>query len=105
MKANLGTLPEEVRNFVKALVENAKQVEDWAKPDMSEGRCFADTIAYVSRRDDGSVEVSDNYERFFDTIYIYQDGEWKTRRLYSEQEPKNYTYEQCMADASIMFTG
>jgi hypothetical protein len=107
MRAKLDTLPEEVKTFVSALVANAKQVEGWDTCDMEGGRCFADTIPYVKTLDDGeSVQVCDNYERFFDTIYTYHPTQgWSIRWMYADREPESYSYEKAMADAQIMFTG
>lgn len=106
-------LPNQVKDFVTALVANAKLNKEWAICDMEGGKCFADTIPYVKRQVDGSYQISDNYERFFDTIYVFtpnadathSPGEWSLRYGYSDIAPHSYTYEQAMADASIMFTG
>lgn len=104
--AELSAYPEEVRDFVTALIANAKTNEDWAKPDLEGGKCFAETIPYVKRIPDGSVRIMDNYERFFDTIYQRSaDGVWTIRAMYSDEPAKPYTFEQCMGDAQIMFTG
>lgn len=99
-------LPEQVKTFVAALVQNAKQVEEWAICDMEGGKCFADTIPYVKTLEDGSVQVCDNYEKFFDTIYTYHPTHgWSIRWMYADRAPKSYSYEMAMADANIMFTG
>lgn len=99
-------LPEQVKSFVEALIANAKQVEGWDTCDLEGGKCFADTIPYVKKLDDGSVEVCDNYEKFFDGIFIYSaEGDWSLRFMYSDRLPELYSYEKAMADASIMFTG
>lgn len=113
MITDLSTLPEQVRTFVLAAIANAKEVEGWDICDMEGGKCFADTILYVKRLDDGRIEVSDNYEKFFDIIYTYtpsQDesmraGVWNIRWMFADRSPRTYTFEQCMSDARCMFTG
>lgn len=108
---NSAPLPEPVARFVAALRDNALKVEDWSTPDLKGGRCFADTVVHVSVKPDGSVTICDNYERFFSTIYTYTpdadspDGRWTTRRMYSDEPAAPYSFEEAMADASIMFTG
>ena|SRR5277367_80809 len=99
-------LPEQVTSFVTALIANAKQVEGWDGHDMEGGKSFAETIPYVKRLDDGSIQVCDNYERFFDTIYTHSpQGEWSVRWMYADRQAQAYSYEQAMSDANIMFTG
>lgn len=105
-------LPWQVQNFVAALIANARTVEGWETPDLAGGKCFAETIAYVKKKPDGSIQVCDNYEKFFDIIYLYtpgkdvnEEGMWTIRHMYSDEPAESYSYEQCMADASIMFTG
>jgi hypothetical protein len=106
MKAMPDNLPEQVKTFVDALVANAKQVEGWDECDLEGGKCFADTVVYVKRLEDGSIQVCDNYEKFFDTIYTHSpEGQWSIRWMYADREPQTYSYEQAMSDASIMFTG
>lgn len=113
MKADLSTFPEQVRTFVQALIANAKEVEGWEVCDLEGGKCFADTIPYVKLLSDGRIQVCDNYEKFFDTIYTYtpsadeseRAGKWEIRWMYADREPRSYTFEKCMADAHCMFTG
>ena len=106
MVPNFSRLPEQVRNFITACVANAKTVGTWSVCDMEGGKCFADTLLCISQNDDGSVEISDNYEQFFSTIYTYTaQGEWKVRRMYSEEAYRPYSYEKAMRDASVLYTG
>ena len=137
MQLDYTKAPEQVRRFVQALIDNAKSAdEEWRKPDMAGGKCFAETIPYVSRESDGRIQVCDNYERLFGTVYTYyppgvgdgeckcaentehasqpclacqggssSEGRWTTRQMYSDEGDKPYTFDKCMADASIMFTG
>lgn len=105
--AALSEFPDEVRQFVTAMIANAKTVEGWAVLEFNDDtECFADRIPYVKRLSDGSVQICDNIEKFFSTIYRFSpEGVWTVREMYSDEPPKPYTFEQCMADASIMFTG
>ena len=92
----------QVQKFVEAVKENARQ--SWTKPEDKE---FIDSLLHVFTQDDGSVTISDNYERFFDIIYVVRvDGSWSYRKMWSESgELKSYSFEQAMSDASIMYTG
>jgi len=106
MKDKLAQAPDQVRQFVHALISNAKEVEGWEVCDMEDGKCFADTIAHIEHKEDGRWVVCDNYERFFSLIYTYTvAGEWTVRRMYGEGGEMPYSFAKCMADASIMFTG
>jgi hypothetical protein len=91
----MSTLPEPVKAFLAAMIENGKKV--WAPTET--GFCFAEEIPYVAVNEDGSVEISDNFERFFNWTYAYSPtGEWTI-------DGKPYSYEEAMADAGMMFTG
>lgn len=105
--AALSEFPDEVQQFVAALIANAKKVKGWEALEFGGGtECFADRIPYVRRLEDGGFQVCDNFEKFFDTIYKRSaDGVWTIRAMYSDEPERAYTFEQCMADASIMFTG
>lgn len=104
---DLATLPEPVRRFVEAIRDNALRVPSWDVPSLEGGKRFADTVVYVSAKDDGRITICDNYERFFPTIYTYtpSDDTWSIRHMYSEEPAEPYSFEQAMADAAIMFTG
>jgi hypothetical protein len=108
MKPDLNTLPEQVSNFVQALIFNAMEVEGWNVNDMEGGSCFADTIPHVKVNEDDSITICDNYDgRLFEIIYTYHSEDvWTVRRMYSDIPfDDTYSYAKCMADASIMFTG
>ena len=98
-------MPDQVSSFVAALIANAKRIEGWEVCNLRDGKCFADTVVYVKRLTDGSWQVCDNYEKFFSAIYLYKDGEWSIRHMYSELPAKPFDYYKCMLDADIMFTG
>ena len=94
-------IPEKVLKLKKAIIANAKKA--WGDDDI-----VAQDIAFVFyHRRHGKWEVSDNYERFFSTIYAYypETDTWTTRTMFGEDEEKPYTFEKAMADARIMFTG
>ena len=93
---------EQVDKFIAAIKENAAKI--WTEPDDKD---FIDGLVYVNKLDDESISISDNYERFFDTIYrVTPNGEWSYRRMWSESSIwKPYTFAQAMNDASILYTG
>lgn len=92
-------LNDNARKFIQAVKENAKQVEDWDED-------FISHLLYVRKLEDGSIQVSDNFEKFFDTIYTFRvDGTVGLRWGYSDRQPEEYSIEQAMGDASIMYTG
>ncbi|MFA4971389.1 MAG: hypothetical protein WC683_02165 [bacterium] len=106
-------LPEEVRRFVEAVFDNA--AKSWSADDnMSKKKWLSDPanqrfvteLLHITVDDEGVFEIADNFERFFDTIFIYSpDGSWSYRRMFSEDDPKPYSFAQAMHDASIMYTG
>ena len=87
-------MPTEVKKFVDAVEANAKEAE------MSLSR-----LVHTKMKDDGSWQMSDNYERFWSLIYTYRDGEWFVRDMHSERSEKPYTFAKAMSDASMMYTG
>ena len=93
---------KQVKEFMEAVKANAHRV--WNEPDDKD---FVNELLYIHEQDDGSITISDNYERFFDIIYrVTPDGEWSYRRMWSESVRwKPYTFAQAMSDASIMYTG
>lgn len=99
MNIDLSTLPQQVRDFVQAVRNNALQVPEWDEQ-------FVLTLLHIHPDMDGGWEVSDNYERFFGGVYTYTyGGKWLYRSMYSEQGDRPYQYVQVMADASIIYTG
>lgn len=112
MRTDPTTLPGPVQRFLTALRENALQVEGWADMEFEGGKaCFADRIAYTKVKDDGTITICDNFERFFSTIFEYRpdpaepNGRWTIREMYSDEPARAYSFELAMADASILFTG
>jgi len=100
MKLDIESLPENPRKFIQAVWENARKVEEWDDDDWVKG------LLYVKTLEDGSVQVSDNFERFFDTIYTFRpDGTVGLRWGYSDRAPQEYDMERALSDASIMYTG
>jgi predicted porin len=97
---NWQTSPQ-VKSFVEAILSNART--KWDSPD-DEG--FVEKLLYI-RQEGDVIEVSDNFERFFDTIYQYNvvTDTWRLRYGYSDKPEKAYSYEKAMSDASIMYTG
>jgi len=92
---------EQVEKFVAAIKENATKV--WTEPDDKD---FIDGLVYVEKLEDGSVSISDNYERFFSIIYrVDANGNWYYRTMYSDMPEREYSFEKAMGDASIMYTG
>lgn len=93
-------IPKQVKEFVEAATANAK--EAWG-----EDNIIAKDVMFAERGEDGSWTVSDNYERFFSTIYRFdpKSGAWTIRTMYAGEPEKPYTFEKVMADASILFTG
>jgi hypothetical protein len=95
------SIPKPVRDLRDAILANARKA--WGEDDI-----VAQDIAFVFSSPTGDRwEISDNYERFFSTIYYYypQTDTWTTRKMYSDDEEQPYTFEKAMADARIMFTG
>lgn len=92
----------QVQEFVEAAKNNASKV--WNEPEDKE---FVNELLYVYTQEDGSIIISDNFERFFDIIYrVTPDGEWSYRRVWSESSVwKPYSFMQAMSDASILYTG
>lgn len=92
--------PKEVLEFVRAMKANA--IEAWGESDP-----IAKDVVHVEELTSGDWQVSDNYERFFSTIYTFNPAvrEWTTRTMYSEGAERLYTHDKCMADAACMFTG
>lgn len=113
MKIDPTTLPAPVRRFVDALRENALKVDGWDVKELERGtKCMADIVIHVSVKSDGRITICDNFERFFSIIYDFtpdpgdpDGGRWQTREMYSSEPAQDYSYEQAMADAAIMFTG
>ncbi|MFA6270650.1 MAG: hypothetical protein WC657_05605, partial [Candidatus Paceibacterota bacterium] len=71
---------EQVETFVAAIKENAAKV--WDQPD--DGK-FIDQLLYIKKLGDGSISISDNFERFFPTIYrVDVSGNWYIRDMYSD---------------------
>jgi hypothetical protein len=99
MGTDISTLPQQVRNFIAEVHINAKRVEEWDED-------FIQSLLYVQVDKDGGVTISDNYERFFGTVYTYTyGGKWLVRSMYGEGGDREYSYDKVMADASIMYTG
>ena len=91
----------QANQLIEAIKENARQV--WTEPEDKE---FIEDLLYVKELPNGSTEVSDNFEKFFDIIYrVDKEGNWYIRRMYGERGEDPYTFEKAMADASIMYTG
>jgi hypothetical protein len=94
-------MPEQVRQFVEAATANAREVLD---------EIIAKDVMYACQEksyEDRWV-VSDNYERFFATIYIYdpKTDTWTTRPWFSDTDDERpYDFNRVMADAAILFTG
>lgn len=95
---NMSELPKQVQDFVRAAKKNAMKAFD-------NDKAFVSGLLYLGKYPDGTIEIADNYERFFSTMYFYTpDGKWETRRMYSESaRRKPYTYEQAMQDASMLY--
>ncbi len=93
------TLPEQVQAFVAKVRENGATVPGWDEDMVAE-------LLYIDRKEDGSITVCDNFERYFTTIYTYTaDGKWLVRSMWGGGSDRPYTYEKAMSDASIMYTG
>ncbi len=111
MTIDPATLPEPVQRFLTALRDNALRVEGWEVKDLAGGKCIADRVAHVEVKDNGTITICDNFERFFATMYDYTpdanepNGRWMVREMYSDEPAKPYSFELAMADAAIMFTG
>jgi hypothetical protein len=106
-------LPDEVKAFVAAIRDNARKVWNRVEdPDSTdeENEEFVRTLLHITQLEDGSITVCDNYERFFSLVYRFQPRwkSWSVRSMYpsmSESEERPYTYDKCMGDASILYTG
>jgi len=84
--------PAQVRQVLKAAQDSAER-----------GGARKDS-AYLSRDDDGSYSISDNYERS-SLILEYRNGQWTIRRMYSEAAPKRIDFEDALGNARLMFHG
>lgn len=95
---------EQAKQFIAAVKENAAKC--WDQPDDKD---FIEKLLYVYEFPNGSVSISDNFEKFFSIMYrVDKDGNWFVRRMYSDEpadQEKPYTFECAMSDASIMYTG
>lgn len=99
MAIDESTLPAQVRNFLTATRENARSVGEWDED-------FIAHLLSVSVDRDGTVTISDNFERFFCKVYTYTyGGKWLIRDMFSESGDRPYSYAQVMGDAAIMYTG
>lgn len=92
---------KEAEQFIEAVKKNARLV--WDEPDDED---FVNELLFVQEKD-GVVTISDNYEKFFQTMYrITSDGKWWCRSMWSESvEWREYSFSKAMGDASIMYTG
>ncbi len=96
---DISDLPLQVRNFITAALDNARKVEGWDES-------FIQQLLYVKVDRDGGVTISDNFERFFGSVYTYTyGGKWLIRSMYSEEGDREYSYDKAMADARILYTG
>lgn len=86
--------PQEVLDLEAAIEANAKEAE-----------LNLPHLVCVEKKDDGSWVLCDNYERYFSTIYVYEDGQWFVRQMYSDMPRKAYSFERAMQDAGMMYTG
>jgi len=89
----MNQLPDEVKQFITTCNENAQKAIE------------IDDIIYVQKCEDGSFEISDNYDRFFSTVWKYTaDKKWM---VYDRGEERwdEYSFELAMEDASILMTG
>jgi hypothetical protein len=92
---------EQVQQFIAAVKKNGQ--ECWNEPG---DETFVDSLLSVHKLDDGSVTISDNYERFFSSIYrVDVNGNWFIRDMFSDEGEKPYSFECAMSDASILYTG
>lgn len=92
--------PEEVQKLEDAI--NANWISSF-----EEGDAPSNDAVHVSfHEEDNSWTICDNYERFFDQIFIYRDGKWSYRLMFAETDREyEYSFEKAMHDASIVYTG
>jgi hypothetical protein len=91
----------QANDFIEAVKKNA--AECWDQPDDKE---FIDKLLYVNELANGTVVISDNFERFFQTIYMVDvNGNWYTTPMFGDICKKPTTFQSVMSDASIMYTG
>jgi hypothetical protein len=88
-------MPDEVRRLRDAINESF-----WKMAPELKGT----NAAYASKERDG-WEVADNFERYFSKIYVYRDGKWFTRTMYSDEPERPYSFSKAMSDARIMYEG
>lgn len=99
LRRNASEMPDEVRQLKEAIEANER-----ASSAENGMESLPDPV-YAKKNSDGSWSVLDNYERFFDTIYIYRDGQWSVREMYSDEPERPYSFARAMSDARIMYTG
>jgi hypothetical protein len=97
--------PEQVRLFCVAMYENAKECDRYARKDYERSIDIADSRVCLEHTDDDCWTICDNYERAPFIYVVHPDGSWKIHEMYGDEPEKDYTFEQAMADAAIMFTG
>jgi len=98
---DISNMPEPVKAFVAAVLANARQV--WTD---DADASFIEKLVHVDQREDGSVTICDNFEKFFSTIYrVAKDGSWTIRTMYSDEPERPYSFAKAMADAGILYTG
>lgn len=99
VRRNPAAMPAQVRQLKETIEANER------KSSKENGEDPLPDPVDVHRHSDGSWAVSDNYERFFNTVFVYRDGQWFTRTLWGDGGEKPYSFEKAMADASMMYTG
>jgi hypothetical protein len=92
---------EQASQFIEALKKNAASA--WTDPDDD---CILNALLYIQNVYDGSVCISDNFEKFFSYVYrVDAQGNWFIRDYNVDEPEKPYTFHKAMLDASIMYTG
>jgi hypothetical protein len=85
----------QVKQFIETVKKNASKV--WTD---SEDEDFINSLLYVHSLPDGSVSISCNHEKYFNTIYrVDTSGNWFVRHAYCNKAEQPYCYEQAMIDA------
>jgi len=86
-------VPEEVAAVRKAMQSNA---------DRSLRPSIAKDAVYLHEEDDGTWQLTDNFERYSDLILEYKRGQWTTRNMHSSGV-KKISFGEALANANLFF--
>ena len=75
-----------------------------AKESARRGRLPKDAAHLYQNPSTGQWQIVDNYERYSSAILEYDLGRWTIRRMYSEAQPLEISYQDALENARLMFS-